>query len=94
MFYRSVFLYDQFDRIKESALKPENYRLGKKIEELFVFREGEEEEIRKYKYVKFFEALAVILIVLKFIESDSSSPKTLDLLKFYWAEKLNLEIID
>ena len=33
-----------------------------------------------------------MLIVVKFIENDKNSPKTLDFLKFYWAEKLNLKL--
>mgnify|MGYP006284149587 CR=1 FL=1 len=31
-------------------------------------------------------------LVIKFVECENDTPKVLDLLKFYWAEKLNLEI--
>lgn len=62
------------------------------IEDLFEFGNNDEEETRKYKYIKFIEALACMLIILKFIESEKTSPKSLELLRFYWAEKLNLKI--
>ncbi|CAI2382502.1 unnamed protein product [Moneuplotes crassus] len=95
VFYRSVFIYDHFDRLKNPEINPHNFVPEHFIEKMFIFKEGdEEEELRKYKYVKFFECIAAVLITLKFIDSDRNSPKTLDLLKFYWAERLNLEILD
>jgi len=52
-----VFLYDHFDRLKTPH--PRSLHLKQNhLKDLFVFKEGEEEELRKYKYVKFFEALA------------------------------------
>lgn len=92
-FFRASFLYDYHDRLKAKLTPSSNYRMKNKLEDLFLFGPGEEEELRKYKYVKFFEALAIIIIITKYNEKDSNSPKCLDLLKFYWAEKLNLEII-
>lgn len=93
-FFRAAFLYDFQDRLQGTLNKTSTYQMAYELEDLFVFDKGEEEELRKYKYLKFFEALACMLIILKFIESDKNTPKTLDLLKFYWAEKLNLTIRD
>ncbi len=95
VFYRAVFVYDSFDRLKNTKINPHNFVPEHSIEKMFYFDEdNEEDDLRKYKYLKFFEWIAAILITLKFIDSDKTSPKTLDLLKFYWAEKLNLEIRD
>lgn len=91
-FYRSVFLYDYFDQLKPSIRKERDYRIKIEIEDSFEFGTTDEEEVRKWKYVKFFESLSAIAIIVKFVESDRNSPKVLDLLKFYWAEKLNLDI--
>ena len=93
-FFRSVFLYDHQDRYQSKISKPCNFKIKKQLEDLFVFGTSEEEHQRKMKYVKFFEALAAMLVVINFVESDKTSPGVLDLLKYYWAEKLNLEIKD
>lgn len=91
-FYRSVFLYDYYDQLKDSFRNDKEHKIKVEIEDSFEFGTTEEEEIRKWKYVKFFESLSAIAIIIKFVESDRNSPKVLDLLKFYWAEKLNLDI--
>jgi hypothetical protein len=91
-FYRSVFLYDYQDRLQVPSTSPLKYRFRKELHDLFEFGDTKDENTRKWKYVKFFESLAVMLLVLKYVESEKTAPRTLDLLKFYWAEKLNLKI--
>ena len=91
-FYRSVFLYDYFDQLKGLVKENSEYKIKTELHDSFEFGKTEEEETRKWKYVKFFESLSTIAIIVKFVESDKNSPKVLDLLKFYWAEKLNLDI--
>jgi hypothetical protein len=93
-FYRASFIYDQHNRLKPVSKSTFSYKAKHKLEDLFVFSTGEEEDQRKYKYSKFFDSLACVMIITKYNESDKNSPKGLDLLKFYWAEKLNLEIKD
>lgn len=63
-------MYDYHDRLKAKLTPSCNYRMKNSLEELFVFGTTEEEELRKYKYVKFFEALAVIIIVTKYNEKE------------------------
>jgi hypothetical protein len=90
VFFRSVFLYDHQERlIPKQGVK---YKLKNDLPDVFVFGDSDEENLRKMKYVKFFEAMASMLLVMKFIDSEKNTPKTFDLLKFYWAEKLNLDI--
>jgi len=85
-------LYDHYDQIKLTPADTKRFKSKITLEGLFEFGTDEEEQLRKWKYEKFFEALSAMAIIIKFIESDKCSPKVLDLLKFYWAEKLNLTI--
>lgn len=89
VFFRSVFLYDHQERLQTRGT---GYKMKKELDDIFTFGDSDEEITRKMKYVKFFEAMASMLLVMKFIDSEKNSPKTFDLLKFYWAEKLNLDI--
>lgn len=68
-FFRAVFLYDFQDRfIKQNS--ESNYNLKCELDGYFIFGEEEEEKQRKWKYIKFFEAIWWLLIAVKFIESD------------------------
>lgn len=87
-----MFLYDHYDQLNLSSAETKRFKPNVTLEDLFEFGTDEEEQLRKWKYEKFFEALSAMAIIIKFIESDKCSPKVLDLLKFYWAEKLNLTI--
>ena len=55
-FFRAVFLYDYQDRFihKEST---NGYKLSHGLDEYFIFGDTEDEKTRKWKYIKFFEAL-------------------------------------